>query len=110
MLPKAHRLTRADEFRTVMRGGRRRGGVAIVTHVLSTDPAAPARFGFVVSKAVGGAVTRNLVKRRLREASADAVRGGLIGRDVVVRALPPAAAMDFTGLSGELRSQLGVSA
>ena len=34
----------------------------------TTDPAlAPARVGFVVSKAVGGAVDRNLVKRRLRD-------------------------------------------
>ena len=45
--------------------------------------------GFVVSKAVGNAVARNRVKRRLRHLVA-----GLpspVTADVVVRALPPAA-------------------
>ena len=48
-----------------------RGGPALVVHVLLhaapavTDPA-PARVGFVVSKAVGNSVVRNRVKRRLR--------------------------------------------
>ncbi len=47
------------------------------------------RVGFVVSKAVGNAVVRNRVKRRLRHlvATLDAPAGAR----VVVRALPPAA-------------------
>ena len=44
----------------------------MVVHLLASRPSASAgsavtpRVGFVVSKAVGPAVTRNLVKRRLR--------------------------------------------
>ena len=49
------------------------------------------RFGLIVSKAVGGAVVRNRVKRRLR-----ALAAGLIDESsamtVVVRALPSATA------------------
>ena len=55
----------------------------------------------MVSKAVGDAVTRNRVKRRLRHA----VLPRLAGLDhlmVVVRANPAAAAADFTDLSGDL--------
>lgn len=46
--------------------------------------------GFVVSKKVGGAVTRNRVKRRLRHLTAQMTSP--FPTDVVVRALPGAAA------------------
>jgi ribonuclease P protein component len=48
------------------------------------------RVGFVVSKAVGGAVVRNRVKRRLRHLVARELADGSSVRDVVVRALPAA--------------------
>ena len=48
------------------------------------------RVGFVVSKAVGGAVRRNRVKRRLRHIVRPLV-GEFGGATIVVRALPPAA-------------------
>ena len=47
--------------------------------------------GMVVSKAVGNAVTRNRVKRRLRHLAAEQLDRTPSGTDVVVRALPPAA-------------------
>jgi ribonuclease P protein component len=46
--------------------------------------------GFVVSKAVGPAVTRNRVKRRLRHLAADQLTLTPAGTDLVVRALPSA--------------------
>ena len=49
------------------------------------------RVGFVVSKAVGGAVLRNRVKRRLRALVCPLVLTASTGCDVVVRALPAAA-------------------
>lgn len=51
--------------------------------------------GFVVSKAVGNAVTRNLVKRRLRALSRAQLPTFPTGSHVVVRALPQAARSDF---------------
>jgi ribonuclease P protein component len=53
--------------------------------VRRTDPEAPVRCGFVVSKAVGNAVVRNVVKRRLRAACASLVTQ-YRGADLVVRA------------------------
>ena len=55
------------------------------------------RAGFIVSKAVGKAVTRNRVKRRLRHVAAAAFSATPSGVDVVVRALPSAA------VAGDLR-------
>jgi ribonuclease P protein component len=110
VLPKQHRLTRAPEFRATMRSGRRRSGVAVVTHQRASAVDAPARFGFVVSKAVGGAVQRNRVKRRLRAASAEGIAAGFTGADVVVRALPAAADAAYAELRAEVLSQLGMGA
>jgi ribonuclease P protein component len=64
------------------------------------------RVGFVVSKAVGHAVTRNLVKRRLRHLVRErlgARAGGLPPRGMlVVRALPAAAGATYDDLADEL--------
>lgn len=90
-----------------MKAGRRRGGELLITHAFPTDSSAPARFGFVVSKAVGGAVRRNAVKRRLRALSAERIAAGYAGVDVVVRALPSAATASYEALRGEMTGQLG---
>ena len=71
------------------------------------DPAPPsARAGFVVSKAVGNAVVRHRVARRLRHLVADRVDTLPSGALLVVRALPPAAAADSAELGGDLDSAL----
>jgi len=64
----------------------------VVVHVRRTfdqDPPEFTRVGFVVSKKVGNAVTRNRVKRRLRHLARDLEAP--CPTDVVVRALPAAA-------------------
>lgn len=55
------------------------------------DAGTPSRAGFIVSRAVGNAVRRNRVKRRLRHLAAAALPAAPFAVDVVVRALPPAA-------------------
>lgn len=114
MLSAAHRLRRSQDFQYVIRRGVRAGRQTLVVHAVTRDPstgsvdgttpsgdvlptAVEPRVGFVVSKAVGNAVTRNRVKRRLRElarAELSAAAGAATpppGTDVVVRALPSAA-------------------
>jgi len=107
VLAKPHRITEAGDFAAVVRRGDRRGGSAIIVHTRNTDPNAPARFGFVVSKAVGGSVQRNLVKRRLRAAAAERIHSGLVGVDVVVRALPASAQAEWATLDAQLHRGLG---
>jgi ribonuclease P protein component len=55
------------------------------------DSSASTRVGFVVSKAVGVAVVRHRVARRLRHLMRDRLPDLPAGTLVVVRALPPAA-------------------
>ncbi len=65
-------------------------------------PGSSARIGFVVSKAVGPAVTRNLVKRRLRHLCRERVDSLPAGSLLVLRALPPAAEATYADLASEL--------
>ena len=71
--------------------------------MLTTDPLDhPARVGFVVSKAVGGAVIRNRTKRVLRHLVAARLTRIPAGCDLVVRANPAAAGATTPELAAEL--------
>lgn len=104
MLPSSRRLKRPVDFGATVRRGSRAATPTVVVHVRRYDTQNPPEFtrvGFVVSKKVGNAVTRNRVKRRLRHLAV-----GLecpFTTDVVVRALP-AAASDPDRLGADLRS------
>jgi ribonuclease P protein component len=77
-----------------------------VVHLALHSPGDPAQVGFVVSKAVGNAVVRNRVKRRLRHLTREhlPVLAGLPGSAVlVVRALPPSAIATGAELAADLR-------
>lgn len=71
------------------------------------EPLSPARAGFVVSKAVGDAVTRNRVKRRLRHLMRDRLSALPASSLIVVRALPPSAGADHARLVRDLDAALG---
>lgn len=85
-----------DDFAHVVRRGERVGTRTLVLHA-DLDPSAGQSdnhgplMGFVVSKAVGTAVVRNRVKRRLRHLVAEHLDGTPRAARVVVRALPAAA-------------------
>ena len=69
MLPQRHRMRTSAEFSHAFRSGIRTGRRNIVVST-AKNPGKTTQVGFIVSKAVGNAVTRNLVKRRLRELAA----------------------------------------
>jgi len=109
VLPASNRLRRSDDYRRAVRAGRRAGRRTVVLHLLrdeQADAGAPARVGFVVSKAVGGAVQRNKVHRRLRALMADHVSELPAGSLVVVRALPAAATASYDELGADVLTGL----
>jgi ribonuclease P protein component len=102
LLTASNRLTSASDFRTAVRSGRRAGGRLLVVHWSVIDDTRPTRVGFVVSKAVGTAVVRNRVKRRLRHLARERVSSLPGSGLLVVRALPAAADASYAELAAEL--------
>ncbi|GAA4243877.1 ribonuclease P protein component [Dactylosporangium darangshiense] len=74
--------------------------------VTGTPGAPAARAGFVVSKAVGNAVVRNAVKRRLRHLVRPRLADLPAGSVIVVRALPEAARAGYHQLEQDLDAAL----
>jgi ribonuclease P protein component len=104
VLAKANRIALPADFRSVVRRGRRMTTPSAVYYRLATEPDRPVRFGFIVSRAVGNAVDRNRLRRRLRALGRGYVDAGRRGEDVVVRALPGAAQRDWGSLSADMRA------
>jgi ribonuclease P protein component len=109
VLNRRHRLLTSDDFRTVLRRGRKTGIAGGLVAVLQTQKEEPLRCGFVVTKAVGNAVERNVVKRRLRAAFAYLVDAHP-GVDVVVRADRNALSVTVDAWRGALAAVLDKSA
>jgi ribonuclease P protein component len=108
VLAAAQRMRRSADFAATIRGGRRVGRGTVVVHLLLEEPAraSTARAGFVVSKAVGNAVVRNKVRRRLRHLVRPLLGELPEGSSLVVRALPPSAEASFATLGADLEAAL----
>lgn len=109
MLTRHHRLTSGVDFAQAIRRGQRAGTRSLVLHlVLPAGVAAQdsQQVGFVVSKAVGNAVTRNQVKRRLRHLARERLTSLPASAVLVVRALPPAARATYDELGRDFDSAL----
>jgi ribonuclease P protein component len=90
-----------------MRAGKKQSTSYIVGYRL-IEESEPKRFVFVVSKASGGAVKRNLLKRRLRSLVRKQMESFPIGSQVVLRTLPDSAELDFQKLSDDFEKVCGL--
>ena len=98
---RLQRLRSSEDFQRVRRGRQIRGANLVVQYARRAS-GGPTRVGFSVSKRVGGAIIRNLVKRRLREAVRHELAALSSGWDLVVTARPSAAAVGYLVLAAEL--------
>lgn|SRR5437868_7169605 len=96
-------MRRGEEFALAIKKGGRAGRPTLVVHLgMRVSSEEPPLVGFVVSKAVGNAVVRNKVKRRLRHLMRDRLSRLPRGSLLVVRANPPAASARYENLAAEL--------
>ena len=106
MLPDQARLRSRAEFAEITRRGTRAGATDLVVYLWPGDPAASTRAGFIVSRAVGSAVTRNEVRRRLRHLVRDRLDRLPPGSRLVVRATSSAASATSAALAAQLDAAL----
>jgi ribonuclease P protein component len=105
VLPAESRMRQQREFSDAIRRGSRSGSTLLTGHLLvPADPEedVPPRAGFVVSRAVGPAVVRNRVRRRLRALVREYLSSLPGGSLLVVRAHPQAATARQADLAAEL--------
>ena len=99
--PKTLRLLRRNEFRRVYQEGRRRSA-PLCTVFFRSNGLSESRLGLTVPAAVGNAVLRNRMKRRVREVfrlHRSSIPGGW---DIVVNPRPDVARVPFADLEREL--------
>ena len=89
-----------------MKTGIKISGQATVLYLQRDESLTHARFGFIVSKAVAGAIGRNLVKRRLRAIARELLQTQGTGFNAVIRALPEANGFEWNRLQQEVLSNV----
>src|SRR5271155_994914 len=65
--PRSSRLSRASEFRLVKASGKSWTGKHLVLAILTREIEAAPRIGIIATRRLGNAVSRNQVRRRIRE-------------------------------------------
>lgn len=108
--PRSSRLLRHADFERVYKEGRRHFSSHMTVFYLRRANGEGLRVGLTVGRALGGAVQRNRIKRRLREA----VRGwtwipmGPV--DIVINPKKSASHVNFLELTGEVGKNFAIIA
>jgi ribonuclease P protein component len=104
--PRSGRLLRHADFERVYKLGRRHFLPSMTVFYLKRDEGGDAsgvRVGFTVSRALGGAVARNRMRRRLREAVRLANPKPAVDADVVINPKKVVLTAEFGALLNEVR-------
>jgi ribonuclease P protein component len=99
--PRDARLVRRGDFDVVYRTGRRLSSSHFTAFVRSNE-LPRSRFGFSIKKALGGAVVRNRIRRRLREMVRCRRQEIAPGWDIVIHPKSAVATGEFARLGEEL--------
>ncbi len=112
--PRAARLLKHSDFDRVYKQGRRHFSSHMTVFYLrqaeNASPEKSSRIGFTVGRVLGGAVERNRIKRRLREAVRQRRSVLQGGADVVINPKKSVLTLEFSVLLEEVGRALDVIA
>jgi len=100
--PKSARLLKHADFERVYQQGRRHFSPSMTVFFLEREMAGGPRIGLTVGKVLGGAVTRNRIKRRMREAIRRHLLPLTANVDVVINPKKSASALETAKLEAEI--------
>jgi ribonuclease P protein component len=99
--PREVRLVRSGDFDAVYRAGKRRSS-SHFTAFFRANQLPVSRFGFSIKKALGGAVVRNRIRRRIREIVRCHRMEIPAGWDIVIHPKSSVGRTEFAGLTADL--------
>jgi ribonuclease P protein component len=99
--PRETRLVRSADFDTVYRTGKRRSS-SHFTVFFRTNDLPETRFGFSIKKALGKAVVRNRIRRRIREIVRRYRQEIPAGWDIVIHPKGAIERVEFAALTTDL--------
>ena len=101
MLPRQNRVLTTAEFRRGFRSPVRTSVDWASFYLVPLEPESPTKVGFVVGGIVGNAVVRNLIRRRLREASRLFIARYPKGFQLTARVRPEVRDFTYAELAGQ---------
>jgi ribonuclease P protein component len=107
-MKKELRIKKNKEFQEAFQKGHSFANRQFVVYALAKEDQDHFRIGLSVSKKIGNAVTRNQIKRYIRQAVFELSDLIHIGNDYVIIARKPAAEMDFFEIKKSLTHVLKV--
>lgn len=105
-MTRSSRLTRSEDIKNVRQDGKSFAHRSIVLYILPNQYQEN-RIAIIAGRSVGGAVQRNLAKRRLRSAFQSIRQDIAQGFDVALIARKRILTLPYTNLLNEMRSLFG---
>ena len=106
--PRSARLLRHADFERVYKQGRRHFAAHMTVFYLRRGEGEGFRVGFTVGRGLGGAVERNRMKRRLREAVRRRRQCASAPADIVINPKKSLLTVEFTAVLQEVERAFGV--
>jgi len=107
ILRSENRLKKKQDFGRVYKYGKSVANRSLVLYVIDNEQTKSYRLGVSVSKKVGKAVTRNRIKRLIKEAFRSVAETGLRQHvDLVIIARKPAADMTYAQIENSIKNLL----
>ena len=101
-MKRKYRIKKNKDFQVVFKKGKSIANRQFVLYILQKPEEKEFRIGLSVSKKIGNAVTRNKVKRLIRQVFLEEKHRIAYGKEFIIIARKPAAEMNYHEVKGSL--------